>query len=241
MLHNTRGIILHTIEYSESSLIVKVFTRDFGLKSYIVKGGRSKKSKNKINLFQPLALVDLVVTHSDQGKLERISEITIYYPYASIPYDIIKSSIAIFLNEVIYKSLKETHQDESVFEFIENSLQILDLNSNSCSNFHVFFMLHLSRYLGFYPQGKYSTQHSSFNLQEGSFSVQSPVHSYYLGNRLSALLNEFMNANYQTMHLIDMDRSERRHLLSALVLFYQLHVESFRDLKSQEILQQVIE
>jgi DNA repair protein RecO (recombination protein O) len=241
MLHKTRGIILHTIPYSESSIIVKMFTRDFGLQSYIVKGGRSKKSKNKINIFQSLTLVELVVTHSENNKLERISEINIHYPYTSIPYNFIKSSIAIFINEIIYKSLKDGHTDDSAFDFIESSLQILDLNTYSCANFHLMFMLKLSRYYGFYPQGVYCKQTPYFNLQEGSFYTQIPIHAYYLGQRLSMLLNELMNADYQTMHSIDINRTERKQLLDALILFYQLHIESFREIKSQQVLQQILE
>ena len=102
MLHKTRGIILHTLNYSETSLIVKIITPDFGVKSYIVNGVRSKKSKFKATIFQPLALVDMVVSNTDKAELQRISEINILSPYTDIPYNIIKSSIALFLNEIVY-------------------------------------------------------------------------------------------------------------------------------------------
>ena len=112
MLHKTSGIILHTVKYSETSLIVKIYTRDFGLQSYMVTGVRSKKSKNKASLFQPLALVELEVSNTNKGSLQRISEINILHPYSDIPYNIVKSSIAIFLNEILYKAIKEEHADE---------------------------------------------------------------------------------------------------------------------------------
>ena len=169
MLHKTLGIILHTIKYSESSLITKIFTRDFGLQSYIISGIRSKKSRNKASLFQPLAMVEIVVSNSEKTNLQRISEINTHYPYADIPYNISKSSIALFLNEVLFKAINVEHPDENMFEFIKNSLQILDLEHKNCSNFHIYFMVQLSRFLGFYPQGNFSSSDSVFDLQEGRF------------------------------------------------------------------------
>lgn len=231
---------MHTIEYADAGLIVKIFTREFGLQSYMVRGGRSKKSKNKINLYQPLTLVDLVVTHSQKNKLERISELRVYYPYSSIPYDVIKSTVAMFLNEVVYKSLKEGHSDEHVFDFIENSLQVLDLQETSCANFHIYFMLQLTRYYGFYPRGMYSESTPYFDLQEGGYVSRIPIHSYNLSGRMSAKWNDFIQSEYEDLHMIHMDRMDRKQLLNAVLLFYQLHIESFRDIKSQEVLEQVI-
>src|SRR4051812_25488846 len=103
MLHKTTGIILHTVKYSETSLIVKIYTRNYGLQSYIISGTRSKKSKNKASLFQPLTLVDLIVSNSAKEGLHRISEINILHSYNAIPYQIIKSSISVFINEILYK------------------------------------------------------------------------------------------------------------------------------------------
>ncbi|MGZ4057116.1 MAG: DNA repair protein RecO [Bacteroidia bacterium] len=119
MLHKTSGIILYTTKYSDTSLISKIYTADFGLQSYIINGVRSKKSKNKASLFQPMALVDLVVSNSGKGGLQRISEINNQHPYSDIPYNIVKSSIAIFLNEILYKTLKEEHADEEMLSSLK--------------------------------------------------------------------------------------------------------------------------
>jgi DNA repair protein RecO (recombination protein O) len=241
MLHKTKGIILQTVNYSETSLIVKMYTHSFGLQSYMIKGTRSKKSKYKASLFQPLALVEMVVSNVNKNSLQRLSELNIAHPYSSLPYDIIKSSIALFLNEVLYKALHEDHPDEDLFDFIENSLLILDLKQENCSNFHICFMLQLSRYLGFYPQGVFNKHTSIFDLKEGCFVKSFPAHSFYVGNRHSALLNEFINTSYDLIHTILLDKTERKHLLNALILFYQLHIDTFKELKSLEILHQVIE
>ncbi len=240
MLHKTSGIVLHTIKYSETSLIVKIISPDFGLKSYMVNGVRSKKSKFKANIFQPLALVDMVVSNSDKAGLQRISEINISYSYTDIPYNIIKSSIAFFLNEVLYKAVKEQHSDENLFEYIKNSLQLLDLKQDNCSNFHIFFMIQLSRYLGFFPQGKYSSDTSLFDLLEGRFISSLPNHQLYLTGQYSILLNDFITAGADTIHQMKIDKNQRKQLLEYLIKFYQLHIASFGEIKSLEILEQVI-
>ena len=240
MLHKTKGIILHTINYSETSLIVKIISPDFGLKSYIVKGVRSKKSKFKATIFQPFALVDMVVSNTDRAELQRISEINILYPYVDIPYNIIKSSIVLFLNEIVYKAIKEQHSDENLFEYLKNSLQVLDLKHENCSNFHVFFMIQLSRYLGFFPQGNYSSFTPFFDLQEGSFVGHSPHHPHHLNAIQSNLFGILINAQYDSIHQIKIDKSQRKQLLQALIKYYQLHIASFGEIKSLEILEQVV-
>lgn len=239
MLHKTSGIILHTTKYSETSLIVKIISPDLGVKSYIVNGVRSKKAKFKANIFQPLALVDMVVSGKDKADLQRISEITIHYPYSDIPYNIIKSSLVLFLNEIIYKAIKEQHPDETIFEFLKNSLQILDLKQDSCSNFHVFFMVQLSRYLGFFPKGQYSTTTPFFDLQEGCFVDKNPVHFYYLDTSLSCLFSELIRADYATIQQLKIDKQQRKQLIDALIKFYQLHISSFGEIKSHQVLEQV--
>ena len=212
MLHKTLGIILHTIKYSETSLITKIFTRDFGLQSYIISGIRNKKSKNKATLFQPLAMVELIVSNSQKGSLQRISEINTHYPYVDIPYNISKSSIALFLNEVLFKAINVEHPDEDMFEFIKSSLQILDLEHKNCSNFHIYFMVQLSRFLGFYPQGNYSSDNSIFDLQEGRFVNYLPNHPHYLKSQNAKLLNDFIIAEYETALQMAIDKIQRKQL-----------------------------
>ncbi|MCW3086433.1 MAG: repair protein RecO [Bacteroidetes bacterium] len=239
MLHKTSGIVLHTTKYSESSLIVKLYTQDFGMQSYMINGVRNKKSKNKASLFQPLALVDLIITGNEKSGLQRISDITLHLPYEEIPYNIVKSSIALFLNEILLKSLREQHPDEDLFLFLKNSLRILDLHHDNCANFHISFMLQLSRYLGFYPQGKHTDNTSVMDLQEGKFVNYLPHHPHYLNSKQSTFLSQFLNIGYESFFKVKIDKSERKQLLHALILFYQLHVSSFGVIKSLEVLEEV--
>jgi len=240
MLFKTSGILLHSVKYSDTSLIVKIFSSDFGLKSYIVNASRNKKSKIKASLFQPLALVEIIVSNTEKAKLERISEINIITPYTNIPYNIIKSTITLFLNEILYRAIKEQQNDINLFEFIKNSLLLLDLKQENCSNFHVFFMIQLSRYLGFFPEGSYSISSSIFDLQEGRFINHIPNHPFYLNEMLSNLFYQFINSEYNSIHNLKLDNMQRKALLKALIKFYQLHIASFGEIKSFEILEEII-
>jgi DNA repair protein RecO (recombination protein O) len=240
MLNKTSGIILQSTKYSETSLIVKIYTRDFGLGSYIVSGVRSKRSKNKASLFQSLALVDIVMAGNQRQAMSRISEISIHQPYYHLPFDIIKSSIAIFINEVLLHSFKEPHPDEELFLFLKSSLLILDLDTGGCSNFHLGFLLQFCRFLGFSPQGEYSGDTPIFDLQEGKFVNYLPKHSFYLNSHASGLLYRFAGSSYAELNDVKLSKEERKQLLNALVLFYQLHIPSFGTIKSIPVLEEII-
>ena len=239
MLHKTSGIVLYTTKYSDTSLITKIYTSPFGLQSYIINGVRGKKSKNKVSLFQPLALVDLVVSNSGKGNLQRISEVNNLHPYNDIPYNIVKSSIAIFLNEILYKTLKEEHADEDLFEFIKNSLLILDLKSDNCFNFHLYFLIQLSRFLGFYPQGNYSENTPYFDLKEGRFVQNIPSHSIYMVPENACVLGELTKVNSESLSSVQVTKVQRKAILQELIKFFQLHISSIGDIKSVEVLEEL--
>lgn len=239
MLHKTTGIVLHTTRYAETSLIVKIYTRDSGMQAYIINGVRSRKSKHKASLFQPLAQVDLVVSGSEKNGLQRITEIAVHRPYEDIPYNIVKSTIALFLDEILLKSLREQHPDGDVFSFLENSLNVLDLHQGNCANFHLCFMIRLSRHLGFYPQGRYTAGTPVMDLQEGKFVSYIPQHPHYLTAKQSMLLSELLDLGYDTLAALKMDKAERKQLLGAVVLLYQLHIQSFGIVKSLEVLEEL--
>jgi len=240
MLHKTIGIVLHSQKYSDTSLIVKIFTKHFGLQSYIINGVRNKKSKTKATLFQPLSLVDMEVSHSGKAGLQRLNELNSHIPFSSILTSITKSSIVLFLNEILYKSINEAHADDDLFEFIKNSLLILDLKTESCSNFHIYFMIHLSKFLGFFPHGKFIDHTSFFDLQEGCFINQMPKHVHYMDTEECKLLFLFINEGYETIQTIKLVKAQRTQLLKSLLVFYRLHITGFGEIKSLEILEEVI-
>src|ERR1700750_1123629 len=156
MLHKTRGIVFKTTDYGESSVIVQIFTEKFGLQSYIINGVKKPKAKITRNMLQPLHLLEVVVYHKANSGIQRISELKNSPVLLSIPYDVIKSCIAIFLNEVLYKAIKQQTSDEHLFDFVFNSIEWLDHQQEGLANFHLLFLIRLTRYLGFYPDTTYA-------------------------------------------------------------------------------------
>ncbi|HLC83167.1 MAG TPA: DNA repair protein RecO [Bacteroidia bacterium] len=240
MLHKTSGIILQTTNYSDTSLIAKIYTENFGLQSYMISGVRSKKSKTKASLFQPMTIVEIEVSNSSKSNLHRISEIAVQHPYSDIPYNIVKSSIAIFLNEVLFRSLKEQEADEDLYSFIKNSLLILDFKNESCSNFHLCFLIQISKFFGFYPQGNFSETTSHFDLCDGKFISSVPSHNNYLNPTLSFLLDKIMSTKFENIQGLMMDSGQRKTLLNAFVFFFKFHIPSFGEIKSMAVLEEVI-
>src|SRR6185369_5739782 len=137
MLHKTRGIVFRFTKYGETSIIVNIFTELFGLQSYIVNGVRSKSSKNKIALYQPLTLLEMVVYHRENANINRIKEVKCFYPYQTIPVDIKKSALAIFINEVLNKTVKDESHAQDLCTFLMESLQALDQMTEKAENFHL--------------------------------------------------------------------------------------------------------
>lgn len=230
MLYKTKGIVLNFVKFRETSIVTRIYTEDFGLQSYIVNSvrGSSRRGKSKISFFQPLTLLDLVVYHKKTAGLTRISDIRCEMAYQHIPYDIVKTSIALFITEVLNKSLKEEEGNETLFAFIQQSLLVFDQMDTAFENFHLQFMLKLSRYLGFIPQSA-----QDFFAQVYEF-VGKPVISEEEGRLLSQLLE-----NRYTEHSA-ITRSVRQTLLDDLIKFYQLHIAGFGEIRSLTVLREVL-
>ena len=240
MNSKTRGIILQATNYSETSLVVKIYTEHGGLASFIVSGVRTKNSRFKSNVFQPLSLVELVASGSQAQSMKRITEIQLSPPFSGIPGDIIKSSIAIFLSEVIYRSIREEEPNPSLFGFIHNSIQILDLSQASCSRFHIYFMIQLSRYLGFFPHGEYSETSSIFDLKEGYFTNRLPSHPAILDPSHSKILFRLMLSDFENYRDIEISTAATKVLLQALVTYFEIHHTHGNPIKSHTVLETIL-
>lgn len=239
MLHKTRGIVFKTTNYSESSVVVQIFTEKFGLQSYLINGIKRPKSKIKLNSLQSLHLLEMIVYHKPSGNIQRVSELRHQPVFQQIPYDIVKSSITMFLNEVLYKSLKQHESDEVLFEFLFHAIEILDSMTQGLANFHVYFLLRLTRFLGFYPDITNSSA-TYFDLKSGVYSDLHPPHSYILEPPYTALWTQVLNANFDTLHDLKISPSERRVLLEKVLDYYALHTEGFGKVKSLEVLEEVL-
>ena len=228
MLHKTKGIVLSFIPYRETSVICKIYTEKFGVQSYIENGVRTARGKNKIALFQPLTLLDLVVYHDHKKELHRLSEIKCTAPLKSLPFEIRKSTISIFLNEVLSKTLKEQTENEALFFFLYQSIVTLDEMNSGIENFHLIFLTKYSNYLGFAPQDA-----NEVEVQFKEIGVTIPVET-----ETKKYLNLLLQADFTDS--IEMGKVFRNHLLDVLLTFYRLHQEEFGELKSLPVLREIM-
>ena len=238
MFHKTKGIVLHTIKYSETSIIAKIYTEKLGLVSYMIKGVRSSKSTSKASLLQPLTLLDMEVSHRENKQLQYIKEFRRDYVYRSIPFDTLKSTIAIFLLELITKSIREQEQNSEMFEFIYESLCVLDRSESLNPDFHLLFLVHFTRHLGFVPHGNFSDKNAFFEMTEGVFVAQQSELNV-MDRTESRLLSDLIAANPFSPISLKITRQERRQMMTNLIRYYQLHIENF-SLRSPEILEEIL-
>lgn len=237
MIHKTKGIVIRSIKYRDSGLIVHIFTEKFGIQHYLIQGATRPKARLKAHLFQSLQLLDLQVYHKNKGQLERIKEASPSHLTHNISINIAKSSIALFLNEILYKVLKNQNTDSSIFDFIYNSLLWLDSTEEGYNNFHLVFLIKLSKLLGFGPI--YSEKPHYFDLILGVFLQHTPPHPQYLDSALAQHLNALIATNYENAHHLKLSKLGRAQLLEKMIEFYQIHLDGFGEIKSLEILQDI--
>ncbi len=240
MLHQTRGIALHAIKFSETSYVVKIYTELFGLQSYLVKGVRKQNAKFKPGLFQPLTLLDLVVYHKEKSSLQNLKEANYSYPYQTIPFDIRKSSIALFINELVYKTIHEEDPYPELFSFLYQTCLHLDGAVDNFMIFHLVFSLQLTRYLGCMPQLNYSGETLFMNLREGVFQANTPEHSDFLDPYMSQILFQLLKIPEGACASIHIPAKTRDTLLEMILIYYRLHVPGFREIQSHHVLHTVL-
>ncbi|WP_394748329.1 DNA repair protein RecO [Spongiimicrobium salis] len=234
---HTKAIVLSALKYGDTSLIVKLFTVSDGLKSYLLRGVlASKKGKLKTAYFQPLTQLEITANHKNKGTLERIGEVKIGYQYQSLHTVIPKNAIALFLAEMLGNSIFEEEANGGLFYFLEAGLQWLDTHDD-VANFHLFFLLELTKYLGFYPDNTIAHL-PYFDLQEGCFTEVLTTNPMIVGQNLS-YFKMFLGTNFDAMHSIRMRKKDRQELLNSIVLYFELHLQGFRKPKSLAILNEV--
>ncbi len=222
MIYKTRGVVFRFTKFQESSIIVTIFTEQFGLQTYIVNGVRSKSARNKIALYQPLTLLNLVVYHRENVNIERIKEASCLHPYRTLTTDIRKSTIALFINELLNKTIREESHAAEVFQFICDSLISLDQLPDGHENFHLIFMLKLSHFVGF------GVTHSNELVGGRTASAET-----------EALLPELLAASYETP--LKIANTQRRAILDLLLKFYSEHIGHLGEFKSLPVLREILQ
>lgn len=240
MLLKTRGIILKAMKYSETSLIVDVYTREKGLKKYIVSGVRTSKAKIHANLFQVMSILDLVVYDRPDKDLHRMKEAQSAVIYQRIPFEITRSAIGMFLVEVTRKTIQESESNPELFDFLSQYLLFLDQSNTSTANIHLLFLIQFSAYLGIMPALDYDPQHPFFDLQEGIFVQEVPPHGHYLDQELSFKFHQILECSLEQAAEIKMPTGQRSALLNGLLDYYRLHLDNFPTIHAHTILKEVL-
>lgn len=229
MLRKTRGVAINYIKYRDTSIISRIYTEEFGLQSYIVNGVRSAKSKGKMALYQPLTLLDLVIYHKEHAQLNRISEIKCLFPYQQIPFEIKKTTIGIFLGEVLGKIVRENEHDHlGQFDFVAESLKEFDELKTNFESFHLQFLVKFTQYLGF----------DLVNTEDLYQQVYHLTKSDELSKEVISFLEFLYNAPYK--HEKKISLQVKREALKNVISFYDHHLGTLGTLKSVEVLTQIL-
>ena len=243
MTHKTKGIVLRTIKYGETSLVVTIFTELFGVQTYMVNGVRTaKKTLSKANYFQTAAILDLVVYHSENKSMQRIKEFSWSFLFNTVLTDVIKNSIASYMVELMQKCLKQPEANTDLFNFCEAALLQLDTAGKKvAANFPLFFALHLTHFFGFRMADNYDEQHCFLDLQEGSFIDHQPIHPHFIDGEKAVLTSQLLKV-MQPYELEDfnLNHNIRRQLLLHYQDYYALHIPEFGQMKTLMVLHEVL-
>jgi DNA repair protein RecO (recombination protein O) len=243
-LHKTKGIVLRTVKYGETSLIVTILTELFGIQSYIVSGVRAstKKGAGKANLFQPTAILDLVVYHNELKQLNRIREFKWGHLYNHILSDVKKNAVALYMVELLTKCLKQPESNADLFHFVEDAFLRLDESNEAITaNFPLFFSLHLPVFFGFRISDTYSAKTPFLDLQEGSFVEEQPRHPHFLEDKQAAVTSQLLKVMQpEELQDIKLHHDFRRNLLYTYATYYALHIQDFGSMKTLPVLKEIL-
>ncbi len=233
MVVKTKAIVISSLRYQEKSLIVRCFTHSSGLKSYFVPSAFTAKKKS-IAYFQPLTLIEIEANHKNKGSLEHFKEVKIAVPYQTLNTDIVKSTIVIFLSEVLHHAIKEEEKNESLFMFLETALIWLDTH-DEIANFHLILLLEITKFLGFYPDDS-DIELPFFDIVEGHFAFHQSINC--ISAQETLLFKKLLELKFDSSQKF-FTASERQILLKTILDYYVIHLVGFKKPKSLEVLREI--
>ena len=264
MLVKTEAIVLHALKYGESRLIVDLFTREVGRLSCILPLPKTPKARLKKQYFQPMTLLEVEVDLRQRLQLQKLSDARLLSAYTTIPFSPEKLALSLFIAEFLYHALRSEQQNVPLFAYLCDSMQWLDLAERGYANFHLTFLMHMSRFLGFYPNLEVSGDRSAvrvarsdvrvarsdvrgeplsaelfFDMREGRFSPSAPTHRDFLQPADARRIRTLMRMDFPTMHLFHLNHTERNRIVDVLLHYYRLHIPQFPELKSLSVLQEL--
>lgn len=244
MIHKTKGIVLRTVKYGETSIVTTIFTEGFGLQSYLVNGVRqaSKKGQPKAGMFQPGAMLELVAYHNEFKNLQRLKEFRWSHLYQHIFSDVRKNAVALFMIELLSKCLKQPETNAELFYFVEDALVHLDeANDSITANFPLFFSLHLAVFFGFRINDEYSAEKHFLDLEEGTFTGEQPNHQHFLEGREAEAVSHILKIMQpEELEQVTLNQDLRRRITQAVEEYYALHISDFGSMKTLPVLREVM-
>jgi len=242
LIHSTKGIVLRTVKYGETSVIASIFTELFGIQSYMVNGVRTSGKTSKAHFFQPASIVEMAVYHNDLKNLQRIKDLKWNVVYKNIFSDVTKNSVALFMVELLQKNLKQPETNDDLFNFCEDAFLNLDMaDAAVAANFPIYFSIQLAQILGFRLLDNYSEERNIFNLTEGSFTDEKLATDNQLTVEVSFYISELLKAIHpQDLKEIKMNRSTRMTILKNLERYYSWHVPEFGTMKTLNVLTEIL-
>lgn len=231
--------MLRTLKYNDNSLIVDVYTERCGRVSFIATIPKSKKARVKTLLLQPLTLLEMDFDERPGRNLQRIKDASPFCPFRSIPYEPIKTAIALFLAEFLYHALRSEVVNEPLFDYLVNSIELFDTCEEHYANFHLVFLMRLTLFLGIHPNVDVYHSGDYFDLAGGCFSGVKPLHAAFVKPEEAAHIDMLLRMNYETMHLFLLNGQQRMRCLEIINDYYRLHVPDFPMLKSLQVLREV--
>ncbi len=237
MIVNSPAIVIHALRYGEADLIVTLFTKTAGLRSYLQRGVlKSKKGKIRSSLFQPLMLLEIEALHKNKGTLERIKDARVAKHYTTLHTDFVKSALVFFISDVLKNSIQEQEANVDLFEYIETALLWLD-SHNEIGNFHITFLIKLTQYLGFFPDTS-QIELEYFNMEEGVFQAAS-TNIYCVNDAHILQFKEFLGTTFEESMNIKLSKTTRSEILAMLLVYFELHLHGFKKPKSLSVLNEI--
>ncbi len=241
MLVKTRGLFLHSIKYTDSSVIAHIYTEEFGQRAYIISGIHSKKSKSRANLLQALFPLQLELYHKGNGNsLQRIKEVQAAFPLNELPFDVYRSSQAIFIAELLSKILREEEANAELFAFLFSSVEYLDITHHQTANYLLVFLLQLSKHLGVSPPNDKQEGTVYFDLLSASYTNVEPNHHNFLTPQQSLKFNQLSRCGISAQHTVPLTGAERKELLTTILNYYKIHLDINCDFKSLAVLSELM-
>jgi DNA repair protein RecO (recombination protein O) len=240
MILSTKGIVLHCLDYSETSIIARIYTEQLGLQTYIVKGVRKKGARIKRNLFAPLSMIQLVANHKEGEGMRVLRDATCEFQLNGIATDMAKTAVSIYISELLLRSVTAQMTDPHLYGFIEDAILNLDGATGSIAGFPLAFTIGLTQFLGFDPHNNYSATTPYFDMEGGNFCPHPPDHPYYLSPPLTGSLSEVLTALNAGVISVKTDYATRSELLLKMLEYFRIHIPAFKEIKSIRVLSDVL-